>query len=85
MWRLLLVAQARRPGPLHLAARDGGEKEERVEDHLPELRPPRAVSPQLLRTGDERVLEHLDRGAELLPEDGSAKYRPRPEDYWFLN
>jgi hypothetical protein len=43
------------------------QKEEGMKDDIPELRLPRTIAPELIRTGNQGVFEHFDSGAKLLP------------------
>jgi hypothetical protein len=59
--------------PLHRIGQVEIEIKERVIGHVPELGWSRGIpaAPDLVGTGGHGVLEHVDGGPELLPEDGS--------------
>ena len=45
------------------------EPEERVIDQVPVLWPLRSVAPEIVGAGADGIVEHVDRGSELLPDD----------------
>jgi hypothetical protein len=71
--RVQLIQRKRRRWhePLGRLRRVVVEEEEGVIRHVPELRPLRTVAPQRVRARGDRVLQHVDRRAELVPEGGS--------------